>query len=91
MPVRQMNTFIGNGYRDNIINGDREIENSGSDTDELEDIDQFDSMLDLKDTKDKYEIVQKNNVFVINTKDRNPQIETNHRFSVSFSSNYNSA
>jgi hypothetical protein len=90
MPFRQMNTFIGNGYKDNIINGDREIENSGSDTDELEDIDQFDSMLDLKDTKDKYEIVQKNNVFVINTKDRNPQIETNHRFSVSFSSNYNS-
>lgn len=85
---RHIDNLLGNNNDNRVKN--RNDNDHGSDTDELEDIDQFDRILDLKDTKDKYEIVQKNNVFVINTKDRNPQIETNHRFSVSFSSNYNS-
>lgn len=62
---------------------------SDDENNDLHDIDQFDMMLNLKDSKDKYEIIEKNSVFVINTKDRNPQIETNSRFSVSFSSNFN--
>ena len=46
--------------------------------------DEFEQYINLDDGKDKYKTSQKNNIIVINSKDRNLTIDTNYNFSINF-------
>ena len=48
--------------------------------------DEFEQYINLDDTKDKYKTLKKDNIIVINSKDRNLTIDTNYNFSINFNS-----